>query len=166
MQNIAHEKFHMIQLIRSVVYVYLCAAESVLFMKKIWIGSGSQNFPIWTPLNCCCALVKIELGLKIKLFWKLLCWVRCESYRSTRVSLENFLIVAFDAIKEGGIVKMNGFTSSDEVLCSKDAVLFHNFCGKKPNPANVHRTRKRFVDDEVCRKKVSIMFCFSLFIAV
>jgi len=49
--------------------------------------------------------------------------------------------------------------SSDEVLCYKDAVVFLKFSGRKPNSSNVYRTIKRFVEDEVYRKKVINFVC-------
>jgi len=70
-KSVVNENVHVIQLIRTVVYVYLCAAERVVFMKKFWIGPGPQNFHICTPLKFCCAPVKNELGSKSSCFGNL-----------------------------------------------------------------------------------------------
>ena len=52
---------------------------------------------------------------------------------------------------------MDGFLSSDEVLCCKDAVIFSQIFS--PNSANVYRTIRRFVEDEAYRKKVVDFVC-------
>jgi len=49
--------------------------------------------------------------------------------------------------------------SSDEVFCYRDAVAFLKFSRRKPNSANVYRTLRRFVEDEVYRKKVINFVC-------
>ena len=52
--------------------------------------------------------------------------------------------------------------SSDEVFCYRNAVVFLKFSGRKPNSANVYRTIRRFVEDEVYRKKVINSVCVQL----
>ena len=86
-----------------------------------------------------------------------------------KIKLENIAFSCIYAIDEGGIAKMDDFMSSDEVLCYKDAVAFLKFSGRNPNSANVYRTIRRFVEDQVglYRKKVSkFLLCVQLFFCI